>query len=124
MNIATKKRNLLVCSVCYSTDDIRFTRASQSSPLTEEIEAHSHKVIFYPKFHCELNPIEPYWCKAKWYTESTVTTVLKDYVNSIPKALASLNRRQFVYFVFFNRSMSIIKAYRDGLQYGCEEFKL
>ena len=28
--------------------------------LQEEIEAHGHGVIFYPKFHCELNPIEPH----------------------------------------------------------------
>ena len=40
----------------------------QRGRLQEEIEACGHKVIFYPKFHCELNPIEPYWCKAKWYT--------------------------------------------------------
>ena len=40
----------------------------QKGRLQGEIEARGHKVIFYPKFHCELNPIEPYWCKAKWYT--------------------------------------------------------
>ena len=44
----------------------------QKGRLQEEIKAPGHKVIFYPKFHCEPNPIEPY---------------------------------------------------RDGLQYGCEEFK-
>ena len=31
-------------------------------------EALGHRVLFYPKFHCELNFIERYWCRAKWYT--------------------------------------------------------
>ena len=93
MNIATKKRNLLVCSVCYSTDDIRFTRASQSSPLTEEIEAHSHKVIFYPKFHCELNPIEQCWCQAKWYTQEHCDYSLEVLHQTVPKALASVEQK-------------------------------
>ena len=40
---------------------------------------------------------------------------------TIPKALASVEQKTIC--VFFNRSMRIIEAYRDGLQYGCEEFK-
>ena len=48
--------------------------------------------------------------------ESTVATVLKDYV----KASASVEQKTIC--GFFNRSMRIIEAYRDGLQYGCEDF--
>jgi hypothetical protein len=33
--------------------------------LQEIIEAKGHKVVFYPKFHCELNYIEMYWGAAK-----------------------------------------------------------
>ena len=27
-----------------------------------------HKVIYYPKFHCELNHMEHFWCNGKKYT--------------------------------------------------------
>ena len=32
------------------------------------IEATGHAVLFYPKFHCELNWIEYYWGQVKRYT--------------------------------------------------------
>lgn len=39
-----------------------------TKPLIQEIiEAKGHKVIFYPKFHCEFNYIEVYWGAAKRY---------------------------------------------------------
>ena len=38
----------------------------------EEVIKHSsegqyHMVLYYPKFHCELNHIEHYWCHCKAY---------------------------------------------------------
>ena len=33
---------------------------AQRGRLQEEVEATGHMVIFYPKFHCELNFIERY----------------------------------------------------------------
>ena len=41
---------------------------NQKSLIEETIESHGHKVIFYPKFHCELNFIELFWGAAKQYT--------------------------------------------------------
>ena len=90
----------------------------QTGRLQEEIEARGHKVIFYPKFHCELNPIEPYWCRAKWYTREHSLEGLRQ---TVPQALASVEQKTIC--GFFNRSMRILEAYRNGLQYGCEEFK-
>ena len=40
---------------------------------------------------------------------------------TLPKALASVEQKTVC--EFFNRSMRILEAYRDGLQYGSEEFK-
>ncbi|KIJ40787.1 hypothetical protein M422DRAFT_82849, partial [Sphaerobolus stellatus SS14] len=38
----------------------------QKSALVELIESHGHSVIFYPKFHCELNFIEQCWGASKY----------------------------------------------------------
>ena len=91
------------------------------SRLQEEIDARGHKVIFYPKFHCELNPMEPYWCKAKWYTREYSDYSLEGFRQTVPEALASVKQKTIC--GFFNRSKRIIEAYRDGIQSGCEEFK-
>ena len=32
-----------------------------------EVQAANYLVIFYPKFHCELDFIQRFWCAAKWY---------------------------------------------------------
>ena len=41
-----------------------------NKPLLQEvIESMGHKVIFYSKFHPELNFIEQYWDAAKRYTQ-------------------------------------------------------
>ena len=34
---------------------------NQKPLLQEIIESYGHKIIFYPKFHCELNYMEMYW---------------------------------------------------------------
>ena len=38
----------------------------QKGRLQEEVEAPGRRVLSYPKFHCELDFIERYWCRAKW----------------------------------------------------------
>ena len=42
----------------------------EKSMLENIITAAGHEVIFYPKFHCELNYIEYYWCAVKRYTRA------------------------------------------------------
>ena len=41
--------------------------ASQKSIVEELIESKGH-ICLFPKFHCELNPIERCWCHAKKHT--------------------------------------------------------
>ena len=53
----------------------------------EGVGALGHRILFYPKFHCELNFIERYWCQAKWFTRGNDFEALKAIV---PEALASV----------------------------------
>ena len=42
----------------------------QKTKVEETILNQGYRVMFLPKFHCELNPIERVWCQAKHYTRS------------------------------------------------------
>ena len=42
----------------------------QKNKVEEKILNQGHRVMFLPKFHCELNPVERMWCHAKHYTRS------------------------------------------------------
>ena len=53
----------------------------------EEVEALGNRILFYPKFHCELNFIERYWCQAKWFARENDFEALKA---KVPEALASV----------------------------------
>ena len=52
---------------CCARQCLRLERDSQAQKgsLQEGIEACGHLVLFYPKFHCELNFIEFFWDAAK-----------------------------------------------------------
>ena len=43
---------------------------NQPNLITELIENEKHICVFYPKFHCELSPIERFWCEHKRYVRS------------------------------------------------------
>ena len=87
------------------------------------MEAQGHEVPFYPKFHCELNPVEPYWCQVKYYTGEHCDCTLEGLRKTVPLALAAVERESTIIWGVFNRSVRIIEAYRDGPKYCCEEFK-
>lgn len=85
----------------------------QKSVLQEAIESRSHKCIFLPKFHCELNPIEMYWgyCKARY--RQVIKTGFKHAKQEVLIALNSCpidTMRRFC-----NRSFRFMDAYRKGL---------
>ena len=43
---------------------------NQPNILTETIQNRGHIAVFYPKFHCELSPIERFWCDHKKWIRS------------------------------------------------------
>ena len=46
-----------------------------------------HQVMYYPKFHCELNHIEYFWCNGKCWTRRNYKYSIKSLREDIPKAL-------------------------------------
>ena len=92
----------------------------QKGWLQELVEQAGHSVVFYSKFHCELNFIGEFWCSAKYYTRENCGYSLDDLRETIPKAfesipIATINR-------FYEHCTRIIDAYDDGLQDGTKEF--
>ena len=59
--------------------------------------------------------------KAKWYTRERCDYSLEGLRRAVSETLAVVGQGAIPGFL--NCSMRILEAYRDGLQYGCEECK-
>jgi hypothetical protein len=92
----------------------------QTGRLQEEVEKLGHQVLFYPKFHCELNFIERYWCRAKWYARENCNYDFESLKTTIPEALASVTNAMIQ--GFYRLSLRAMDAYSAGVQFGTAEF--
>ncbi|KAF7323696.1 hypothetical protein MKEN_00590500 [Mycena kentingensis (nom. inval.)] len=86
---------------------------NQISMLETLVKGRGHEIIFLPKFHCELNPIEMYWGWFKYrYREhdkpnfQAAKDAAKLYLDACP---LDVIRR------FINRSFRWMDVYRAGL---------
>ena len=64
---------------------------SQKSAIEETIMGirgayKKHRVMYYPKFHCELNHIEYFWCDGKSWTRRNCKYSIEGLREDIPKA--------------------------------------
>ncbi|CAG8802744.1 12433_t:CDS:1 [Cetraspora pellucida] len=87
--------------------------ANQKSLLEEIVKEAGHKIIFYPKFHCELNYIESYWGAVKVNTCANYDYSFKSLKNIVLMALDSVPLIQIR--KYSRRSLRYISAYRLGL---------
>ncbi|CAG8706927.1 9613_t:CDS:2, partial [Cetraspora pellucida] len=86
---------------------------NQKSLLEKIVEEAGHKIIFYSKFHCELNYIESYWGAVKVNTCANCDYSFKSLKNIVPMALDSVSLIQIR--KFSRRSLHYMSAYRLGL---------
>ncbi|KAA8893418.1 hypothetical protein FN846DRAFT_914062 [Sphaerosporella brunnea] len=81
---------------------------SQRSRIEEIFEDAGHLVMFYPKFHCELNWIEYYWGAYKHYARKHCNYTLPGLIEAVPEALESV--KPSLIFKYWRRTQRIIQA--------------
>lgn len=93
---------------------------AQKGKLEEELTRFGMEVIFYPKFHCELNFIERFWCSAKHHAREKCSYSLEALRQVVPEVLHSVPVETIN--KYFDRCDRTIEAYRNGLTYDTDEF--
>lgn len=98
----------------------------QKCELIEKLEGSEpgkpqHRVMFYPKFHCELNHIERYWCHSKQYARDNCDYTIKGLRQNVPLALQHVKSSTIL--GNFNSCMRMMELYRQGVAYGTGEWK-
>ena len=86
---------------------------NEISLLETIIQAAGHEVIFYPKFHCELNYIEYYWAALKRYTRDNCQYSFAELEPTVLRAMDSIEVKTIRRFAM--RSKRWMIAYMDGL---------
>lgn len=107
-----------------NAEDMRVVLANhydfqQEKTIVEHyLDGRGHKVIFLPKFHCELNPIERVWGQAKVYTRKNTNFTLQRLRQIINPALDSVTLD--LIRKFFRRVEEYERAYLAGKKAGKE----
>jgi hypothetical protein len=95
-------------------------KASRSQ-IEEIVEQAGHLVIFYPKFHPELNWIEYYWGACKYFARRHCNYSFIGLREIVPKALESVSPS--LIHKYWARSKRILNSYYAGAVYGDEQFR-
>jgi len=86
-----------------------------------------HKVIFYSKFHCEVNYIEYYWAVLKRYTREKCKYSFIELQKTIYKAMQLVDLKTIRRFAMQSKRWMV--AYMNGLteeqrNYAKKQYKL
>ena len=86
--------------------------SGQKTILEDYIEQRGHICLFYPKFHCELSPIERVWCQAKKHTRAYADGTITRLRKSVPEGCDSVTVEQIK--MFFRTCRDYERAYQEG----------
>lgn len=79
-------------------------------------EKYNVKLIFSPKFHCELSPIEGFWCYLKQYIRNRTDQSFDKMVELIEEAKKEFSKSN-LNAKLWRRFWQAINMYNKGLQY-------
>jgi len=102
----------------YETSHILFYLffKSQVSKLEKLAAEYNVKILFTPKYHCETNPIEGYWCHSKQYIRKHTDQSFQRLISSMAEAKANFVGKQ-IHLKLFRRFWRTVKAYGEGKDY-------
>ena len=89
-------------------EDFKFEKTA----LEYLIRGNGQRILFIPKFHCELNPIERVWGESKRYTRSHCDYSFAGLKRTIVPALQSV--RIDTIRKYFRKCREYMQAYREG----------
>ena len=84
----------------------------QKCILEEYIQGRGHICMFYPKFHCELSPIERVWCQSKKHTRAYANGTITRLRTIVPEGLDRVTLEQIQ--KYFRTCRDYERAYRQG----------
>ena len=87
--------------------------ANHKTLLEEYVEQRGHICLYYPKFHCELSPIERVWCQSKQYTRKHANGSIVRLRQIVPEGLDSVTVEQIK--KYFRTCRDYERAYREGV---------
>ena len=86
------------------------------SRLEKLAEKYQIKIIFNPKYHCELNPIEGVWCSRKRFVRQKSDQIFRTMLRLIPDSRVHFSDRNLQYKLF-RRLWRTMNAYKEGRTY-------
>lgn len=88
---------------------------AQEEWLTQVVHEAGFEIIFYLKYHCELNYIEMIWGWAKSHRRRTCTYNYKDHKERLPKTFDNLLQVSLVRKLF-QHCLRFMSGYRQNLE--------
>jgi hypothetical protein len=73
-------------------------------------EKYNVQIVFSPKFHCELNPIEGLWCFQKVYIRKNTDGSFEKMINLIDLT-REIFKEKGIHLKLWNRFFNTIKDY-------------
>ena len=88
--------------------------AEQKSVLEEATQSKGHTCLMLPKFHCEFNPIERVWGRAKMYIRAYNNGALPHLRKIVLVALSQENIPGDLHLKYERKSRDYMRSYLEG----------